>query len=92
MFIEPRGGWPHVEVTNRHTKQDFAHCMQQLVDGCYPEAEVIRLVIDNLNTHTPAALYEIFPRGEGHCAMAVYDGEGTDETPASLPLTICVVR
>jgi hypothetical protein len=66
MFFEPRNGWRHVEVTARRTKQDFAHCMQMLVDGYYPEAEVIRIVVDNLNTHTPAALYETFPPAEAH--------------------------
>jgi DDE superfamily endonuclease len=66
MFFEPRLGWRHVEVTARRTKQDFAYCMQQLVDGSYPEAEVIRVVLDNLNTHTPAALYETFPPAEAH--------------------------
>jgi hypothetical protein len=66
MFFEPRKGWRHVEVTDRRTKQDFAHCMQMLVDGYYPEAEVIRVIVDNLNTHTPAALYETFPPAEAH--------------------------
>ncbi len=66
MFFEPRTGWRHVEVTARRTKHDFAQCMQQLVDGYYPEAEVIRVVVDNLNTHTPAALYETFPPREAH--------------------------
>jgi hypothetical protein len=66
MFFEPRTGWRHVEVTERRTKQDFAHCMPQLVDGYYPEAEVIRIVVDHLNTHTPAALYETFPPREAH--------------------------
>lgn len=66
MFFEPRAGWRHVEVTERRTKQDFAHCMRQLVDGYYPEAEVIRVVVDNLNTHTPAALYETFTAAEAH--------------------------
>jgi hypothetical protein len=50
----------------RRTKQDFARCMQMLVDGYYPEAKVIRVVVDNLNTHTPAALYETFPSAEVH--------------------------
>jgi DDE superfamily endonuclease len=66
MFFEPRNGWRQVEVTNRRTKQDFAPCMQMLVDGYYPEAEVVRVVVDNLNTHTPAALYETFPPAEAH--------------------------
>jgi transposase len=49
-----------VEVTKRRTKEDFAHQMKALVDEHYPEAKMIRLVMDNLNTHTPAALYETF--------------------------------
>ena len=64
MFTEPLRGWRHVKVTPQRTKQDFAHCMQQLVDEFYPEAECIRVVLDNLNTHTPAALYETFAPAE----------------------------
>jgi hypothetical protein len=64
VFFEPRSGWRHVEVTDRRTKHDFAQCLRRLVDGSYPEAEVIRLVVDNLNTHTPTALYETFPPAE----------------------------
>jgi hypothetical protein len=60
MFFQPRAGWRHVKVTERRTKQDFAHCMKDLVDAHFPEAEVIRVVLDNLNTHTPACLYEAF--------------------------------
>jgi hypothetical protein len=66
IFLEPRTGRRHMEVTEQRTKQDFAHCMQLLVDGYYPEAEVIRVVLDNLDTHTPAALYETFPPAEAH--------------------------
>ncbi len=60
MFFEPLAGYRHVKVTEARTKQDFAHCMQWLVDDVYPDAEVIRVVLDNLNTHTVAALYETF--------------------------------
>jgi transposase len=56
MFFEPHAGWRHVEVTKRRTKEDFAHQMKALVDEHYPRAKKIRLVMDNLNTHTPAAL------------------------------------
>src|SRR6185436_13412474 len=52
------------EVTDRRTKDDFAHQMQALVDRHFPDAAVIRIVMDNLNTHTPAALYEAFPAAE----------------------------
>lgn len=64
MFFQPRAGWRHVKVTERRTKQDFAHCMRDLVDVHFPEAEVIRVVLDNLNTHTPASLYETFTPAE----------------------------
>ena len=64
MFFEPMAGWRHVEVTEQRTKQDFAHAMKSLVDIHFPEAQVIRVVLDNLNTHTPAALYEVFEPAE----------------------------
>lgn len=64
LFFEPLAGRRTVKITERHTMQDFAHCMQWLVDELYPQADVIRLVMDNLNTHKPAALYETFPPAE----------------------------
>ena len=64
MSFDPDRGWRHVSVTARRTKRDFAHEMRHLVDVSYPDAEMIRLVADNLNTHTAAALYETFPPAE----------------------------
>lgn len=64
MFFQPLAGWRHVEVTGRRTKQDFAHAMKDLVDIHFPEVQVIRVVLDNLNTHTPAALYEVLEPAE----------------------------
>jgi hypothetical protein len=60
LLAEPLAGWRQVEVTAQRTKQDFAQQMKALVDVHYPQAEVIRVVLDNLNTHTPVALYEAF--------------------------------
>jgi DDE superfamily endonuclease len=60
LVIEPLAGWRHVTVTAHRTAVDFATQMQVLVDVHYPAAEVIRVVLDNLNTHPPAALYEAF--------------------------------
>jgi len=60
MFFEPLRGWRHVKVTERRTKVDWAYCMKQLVDEFYPDAIRIRVVQDQLNTHNPAALYEVF--------------------------------
>jgi len=60
LFCEPHVGWRHIAVTAQRTMQDFAHQMQWLVDERYPEAKVIRVVLDNLNTHRIASLYETF--------------------------------
>jgi len=64
VFVQPHTGWRHVTVTERRTKQDFAQCMKDLVDVHFPEAKVVRVVLDQLNTHTPAALYEAFEPDE----------------------------
>ena len=62
MCCEPLAGWRHVAVTERRTMVmvDFAHQMRWLVDEAYPEAEKIRVVLDNLNIHKPASLYQAF--------------------------------
>ena len=66
MFFEALGNWRHVKVTERRTKIDFAHCMKDLVDEFYPDAEIIHVVLDNLNTHKLSSLYEAFPAEEAH--------------------------
>ena len=64
MACEPLAGWRHVAVTERRTAVDFAHQMRWLVDEAYPDAPVVRLVLDNLNTHRMASLYQAFPAAE----------------------------
>lgn len=64
LFFEPLANWRHVTVTQRRTQQDFAQQMQRLVDELYPDAACIHLILDNLNTHTAAALYETFAPSE----------------------------
>jgi hypothetical protein len=64
MCCEPLRGWRHVLVTERRTKRDWAFCIKELIDVHYPKAALIRLVLDNLNTHTGAALYETFAPSE----------------------------
>lgn len=59
-YFQPLTGWRHIEVTKQRTKVDFAKQMKDLVDIYCREADVIRLVVDNLNIHNPAALYEVF--------------------------------
>ena len=60
MLCEPLAGWRHLEVTERPTMKDFAYQMRWLVDTAYPDVEKIRVVLDNLNTHRPASLYQAF--------------------------------
>ena len=64
MAFEPLAGRRQVEVTERKTAGDFAHFLRRLSDEWYPRAERIVLVCDNLNTHTPASLYEAFEPAE----------------------------
>jgi DDE superfamily endonuclease len=60
LFVEPQTGQRHVQVTVQRTKVVFAHEMQWRVDEGYPKASVIRVVLDTLNTHKIASLYEAF--------------------------------
>jgi transposase len=64
MLVEPLAGWRRVEVTQRRTNCDFAQKMRELVDVHYPDAEKIRVVLDNLSTHSGGALYETFDPAE----------------------------
>ena len=64
LIVHPLTGWREVHVTERRTSDDVAQQMKWLVDEAFPEAEVIRVVLDNLNTHTPAAWYQAFPPEE----------------------------
>lgn len=61
MTFEPLKGFREVEITERRRSVEFAHLMEHLVDDLYPEAEEIRVVLDDLSTHTGAAFYEAFP-------------------------------
>jgi transposase len=64
VFLDAHRPWRKVKVTDRRTAQDFAQCMRELVDVHYPRAQQIRVVMDNLSTHSPGALYEAFPAAE----------------------------
>ena len=61
MISEPLAGWRHVMVTERRTAEDFAEVLRWLAEDVYPEADRVVLVMDNLNTHKLASLYEAFP-------------------------------
>ena len=64
MLFAPFEGWRHVQVTDRRTKIDFAHCIKELLTMPYPHAERVTLVMDNLNTHHPSSLYDAFEPAE----------------------------
>jgi DDE superfamily endonuclease len=64
MLFAPLEGWRHVEVTDRRTAIDYANILKYLSDTLLPKARKIRLVQDNLNTHSKASLYEAFPPAE----------------------------
>ena len=69
MISEPLAGQREVEVTDRRTKRDYALCLRKIADEMYPAAEIIVLVQDNLNTHSPASLYEAFEPSEARRLM-----------------------
>jgi DDE superfamily endonuclease len=73
MLLQPLSGWRTVKVTLQRTKQDFAYCLRDLVDVHFPAAKRIRVVLDNLNTHTFGALYETFPPQEAQRIMHKLD-------------------
>ncbi len=64
VMVQPLAGWRQVDVTDRRSSLDFAREMKALVDEHFPAAQVIRVVLDNLSSHTPAALYQAFPPDE----------------------------
>jgi len=79
LWGEPLAGRRHVEVTERRTAVDFAHQLRSLADEHYPEAEAIVLVTDNLNTHTPACLYEVFAPQEARRLAGRFEWHYTPE-------------
>jgi hypothetical protein len=78
IFFAPLLHWRHVKVTDQRTARDWAECMRELVDVHFPDAERITVVLDNLNTHTPAALYATFAPAE---AKRIWDTLALPYTP-----------
>jgi hypothetical protein len=64
IFLDVHRSWRKVKVTERRAAEDFAACMRELSDVHYPEADRIRVVLDNLSTHSAGALYQAFPAPE----------------------------
>jgi hypothetical protein len=64
IFLDVHRPWRKVKVTERRAAEDYAQCMRELVDVHYPDAEYLRVVQDNLSTHSAGALYQAFPPAE----------------------------
>ena len=60
MFFEPLRGWRRILVQKHRTKKDWVMCVTTILEKCWDEIEIMKLVVDNLNTHNPAAFYEFF--------------------------------
>ena len=89
IFFQPLAGWRHVKVTERRTTLDFAQCMKDLVDLHFPTATLISVVLDNLNTHTPAALYEAFEPAEARRIVSKLDFHYTPKHGSWLNMAEC---
>jgi transposase len=89
LAVEPLRGWRQVRVTDRRTKRDFAEQLRLLADEDFPDAQVIVLVVDNLNTHGPGALYERFEPEEAHRLAAKFEWHYTPEHASWLNVAEC---
>jgi hypothetical protein len=79
VAFSPTEAWRQVEPTERRTAVDFAFFMRALIDEHFSESEVIRLVVDNLNTHTPASFYKAFPPEEARRLVSKLEWHYTPE-------------
>ena len=79
LAVAPLLGWRKVRVTAQRTGYDFAEQLRQLVEDDFPQADAIVLVTDNLNTHTPACLYERFPAAQARRIAAKLEWHYTPE-------------
>jgi hypothetical protein len=89
LHVEPLRGWRHVEVTERRTAADFAFQMRDLVDIHYPSAKLITVVMDQLNTHTLASLYEVFAPTEARRLISKLEIRHTPKHGSWLNMAEC---
>jgi hypothetical protein len=82
VFLEAHRSWREVKVTDRRATEDFAQCMREISDVHFSEAEKIRVVLDNLSTHSPAALYQTFPAPEARRILRRIEFHYTPSTQA----------
>jgi transposase len=82
IFLNVHRPWRKVKVTDSRTAIDFAACMRELVEVHFPKAERIRVVLDNLSTHTAGALYQAFPPAEARRPLYAWSSTTSPTTPA----------
>jgi hypothetical protein len=82
VFLDANRPWRKVKVTERRTAVDFALCMRELADLHYPKAERIRVVLDNLSTHSAGAIYQAFPAEEARRLLRRIEFHYVPSTPA----------
>jgi transposase len=82
VFLDANRSWRTVKVTQRRAAEDFAACMRELAEVHYPEAERIRVVLDNLSTHSVGALYQTFPADQARRVLAGWSSIISPSTPA----------
>jgi len=88
-FLEPLRGWRHVEACERRTKLDWARQVKKLLEDFYPCAERVRLVMDNLNTHSVGSLYEAFPAAEARALASRLEIHHTPKHGSWLNIAEC---
>jgi DDE superfamily endonuclease len=89
MMFAPLEGWRHVKVTDRHTALDYAAVLKELSDTHFPKADKIVLVQDNLNTHTPASLYQAYPAAEARRLVERFEWHYTPKHGSWLDMAEC---
>jgi hypothetical protein len=89
LQVEPLAGKRKVRVTHRRTALDCAESLRQLVEEDYPDAQQIVLVTDNLNTHSPACLYEAFPPAHARYLASKIEWHYTPEHGSWLNIAEC---
>jgi hypothetical protein len=89
LAVAPLLGWRKVRVTGQRTAYDLAEQLRQLVEDDFPQAARIVLVTDNLNTHTPACLYERFPAAQARAIAAKLEWHYTPEHGSWLNVAEC---
>jgi DDE superfamily endonuclease len=82
MMVDVHRPWRKVKVTERRAAEDYARCMRELVNVHYPDAKYIRVVQDNLSTHSAGSLYDTFPPAEARRILRRLEFHYTPSTPA----------